>query len=455
MPIIHASPSLRSQPHLLALLVALSVLVVASIGAQAYAESVEGQYIYALAPMRFAQKSTSSALQRQAFRKTDLLPFYGSSEIEVADPYQLGRIFRMSPTGFTVFTVGGYGTESLIYLQRLAGVGGDLQGKKVVISLAPQFFTESAYWATAYAANFSRLQAYETAFSTEFSFALKQRVARRILDYPDTLEQDPLLVFTLEALADKSPWGAWRYYAVLPLGRFQTFLLQLQDHWATLDFIHDQADLNPAVPRHLAALHWPTLLSHADQSYLQRADNNPYGFENSQWQKSGVEWLQARNSLTDRQFLHDLYQSESWADLDLLLQGLKAVGARPLILSMPFSGKYLDYLGVSFAARQVYYERLRGLAESYAMPVMDFEAHDEDNCFLWNPTGHLSSRGWIFYAQAIDAFYHDEPLPSESNSTMVRCGNSPLPVGQPAQINDKIRAQKGERRIAGSGGPHE
>ncbi len=134
----------RKHPCLIALLIALSVFVVAAIGIQTYAESVEREYIYALAPMRFTQKYTGSALQRQALRQTDLLPFYGSSELEITDAYHPTKVFRLYPTGFNVFTVGGYGTESLIYLQRLAALEGDLRGKKVVISVAPQFFTESA-----------------------------------------------------------------------------------------------------------------------------------------------------------------------------------------------------------------------------------------------------------------------------------------------------------------------
>jgi D-alanine transfer protein len=395
-------------PHLFSALVGLLLLAAALAGGQAYAQLVERRYIYSIAPVPFRQKYEGSALQREALRHPDLLVVYGSSEVDIADPFSLGRIFRLYPTGFAPFVVGGAGAESLIYLQRLAATEGDLRGKKVVISLSPQFFTAPAYWAQAYDANFSRLDAYETAFSTEFSFALKQRLARRILNYPNALNKDPLLKFALETLVDKSPWGAWLYYSLLPLGRLQILILELQDHWATLNFIGDQDHLDPVVPRRQAQLNWDTLLSHADQSYLQRSDSNPFGFENSQWQKYGSKWISSKNSLTDDKFLRALNQSRGWTDLALLLHVLKEAHARPLILSIPFPGRYMDYLGVSFAARQVYYQRLNEVVESYGMPLEDFEAYDEDDNFQIDPNGHLSSRGWIFYAEAIDAFYNDQ-----------------------------------------------
>jgi D-alanine transfer protein len=392
------------------------MLAVALTVGEASAESVEGQYIYAVAPLRFMQKYYGDALQREAFRHTDLLPFYGSSELEIGDPFHVSTVFRLYPTGFTVFPIGGAGAEPLIYLQRLAAAGGDLRGKKVIISLSPQFFTEPSYWSNAYDTNFSRLDAYEFAFSDKFSFALKQGVAQRMLDYGETLAQDPFLNLSLKALADRSTLSNGLYFALLPLGKLQVLILQLQDHWATVDFIQSQDHLDPVVPRRGARLNWQTLLAHADQAYMQRSDSNPFGFENSQWQKSGVDWMQAKGSLTDEQFLAALKRSEGWSDLALLLEGLKDAGAQPLVLSMPLPGNYLDYVGVSAAARQVYYKRLSDLVESYGMPLQDFQAFDDDRYFLWNPNGHLSSRGWIFYAQAIDAFYHDLPLAINSDS---------------------------------------
>ena len=95
------------------------------------------RHMYALAPLSFPIKNQGVALQRNAFEKPDLLPLYGSSELIKPIPNKAARFFRRYPTQFEVFPVGKAGTTSLIILQKLAGVGDALRGRKVAISLSP------------------------------------------------------------------------------------------------------------------------------------------------------------------------------------------------------------------------------------------------------------------------------------------------------------------------------
>jgi D-alanine transfer protein len=404
------------QHHLAAALLAGLLLIAAVAAGRAYAGSIESQYIYALAPMRVPQKYLGSALQSEAFRHPDLLPLYGSSELDIPDQYHINKIFRSYPTGFAAFLVGDTGAQPLIYLLRLASAGTDLSGKKVVILISPQFFTDKTYGPAHYVGNYSRLQAYEFAFGTEFSFPLKQRVARRMLEYPDTLKADPFLNNTLELLANDSPSNTLLYYALLPLGKLNVFVLQLQDHWETLNFIWEQDDLNPVLPRRAAPLNWQGLLVKAEKSYEEHANNNPFGFDNLQWDQFGGNWIRAKGSLTDGGFLTTLRRSKGWTDLDLLLQVLKEMNAQPLILGIPFPGNFYDYVGVSAGARQVYYQMLQDAVQPYGMPLETFEDHEDDNVFFYNAGSHLSSKGWIFFSRAIDAFYHGAPPADDASS---------------------------------------
>jgi D-alanine transfer protein len=403
------------QPHLAAAFLASLLLIAAVAASLAYAGSLESQYIHALAPMRFPQKYLGSALQDEAFRHPDLLPLYGSSELQIPDAYHVNKIFRLYPTGFAAFLVGNTATQPLIYLLRLTSAGTDLRGKKVVIFLSPQFFTEEQYGSVRYAFNFSRMQAYEFAFSTDVSFSLKQQVARRMLDYPDTLTSDPILEKTLELLADGSPPNALFYYAALPLGKLKVLMFQLQDHWETLNFIWGQNGLNPRMPHRAARLNWQKLLVKAEQNYEAHSNNNPFGFDNLQWDQFGSSWTDARGSLTDPGFLSTLRESRGWTDLDLLLQMLREMKAQPLILGIPFDGAFGDYLGLSAGARQVYYRMLREAVRPYGVPLEEFEEHEDDKVFFYNPGAHLSSKGWIFFSNVINAFYHGTSLAAGPN----------------------------------------
>ena len=105
--------------------------------------------------------------------------------------------------------------------------------------------------------------------------------------------------------------------------------------------------------------------------------------------------------------LQVLQRSAEWIDLDLLLRAIGDLGGEALILSIPMNGAYFDFLGVPSAARHTYYERLRELAKVHGVSVLDFADHDSDKFFTVDPSFHLSGRGWVYYARALDAFFHD------------------------------------------------
>src|SRR5690606_11073549 len=121
----------------------------------------EARYVHALAPQQFTIKGLGVGLQTEAFRQTDLLPVYGSSEVDsYLGPFHPSDFFDAYPTGFTVFPVGAQGTTALIVLQKLAAIGSELQGKKVVILISPTYFRKNdRVRQEYYAGNYSRLQA--------------------------------------------------------------------------------------------------------------------------------------------------------------------------------------------------------------------------------------------------------------------------------------------------------
>ncbi len=394
-------------PHLLAALAALVLVLSAAVGGTRYAESIETSYVHALAPAWFPQKTLGSALQRAAFRQPDLLPVYGASELGYPDPYHASTIFQKYPTGFTIFVAGSTGAEPIIILQRLAALGPDLHGKKVVLTLSPSFAMSHISSPTYYAGNFSPLHACEFAFSPDLSLGLKQAGARRMLDYPATLTHHPLLHFGLLQLADASPLHLALYDAAWPLGRVQCAILGLQDHRETLSYIRSQTDLKLKVPHKSKTLDWDTLLDSAQNDYARRSDQNPFGFENEIW--AGTYHKQPPTDLagwSDQTFLSFMNKSEGWTDLGLLLRALKELGAETLILSAPLEGPYFDYVGISPGARQVFYDKLHATVKPYAVWLIDFHERENDMDFFIDAMFHLSSVSWIYYAETMDAFYH-------------------------------------------------
>jgi D-alanine transfer protein len=415
---------LEQTPHLGPALTAVILGIVGLVSFGAYARSLESRSIKALAADEAIieregklapVKNQGTALQQAALDTDRLLIVYGSSELNLQAaynrPFHATNLFRDLPTGFTIFPVGKAGTTCLIILQKLAAIGPGLRGRKVVVSLSPfWFFERLTARADAYAGNFSDLQAGEFAFDTRLSLQLRQDAARRMLQFPATLANRPLLKTALENLADGSPLSLACYDAVLPLGVMHNAILRYQDHWSVVCYLwkHPGKTSSPTSSRNTPPLDWQALHRQADALYRAHSDNNELGLDNEKWDRElRQETLRLKNARSDEAFLDMLQKNQEWVDLELLLRGLNELGARPLLMSMPIHGGWYDQCGITYAARRAYYEKLRGISARYQAPVVDFADHDADRSFCHDTMGHLAPRGLVHYNQVFDGFFHD------------------------------------------------
>jgi poly-D-alanine transfer protein DltD len=322
----------RQMPHIIPAICAIALFLGFLIGLNLYAKSMEYRYVNVLAPWLVPQTKTGIALQRAAFQKRDLLVVYGSSEMRAPDTdYRAFLFFKSYPTGFMVMDIAKGGTTSLISAQSLAAVGSGLNGKKVVISFTPAMFLEPKANTIYYAGNFSHLHADELVFSLSLSMRLKQLLARRMLDYPATLERTPLLKYELDNLSSGSPLNRLMYYAAWPLGELEVTALELQDHAAVLEFLWSHSEEVRVNPVHQpAVIDWAKEINNARQEQIAHSMNNSLGIETDRW--GNYERLLSRPrqpGSMDKEFIYNFRRSIEWTDFDLMLQVLKELGQSP------------------------------------------------------------------------------------------------------------------------------
>jgi D-alanine transfer protein len=391
-------------PNIAAASIALGIVAFILLAASVAGGYLERRYVRVLAPLLFLEKTEGIELQKIAFRQSDLLPFYGTSELVVSAANKAADFFQTYPTGFGVFSVGKPGAASLIQLQKLAAMGSDLRGKKVAISISPTYFFHENVPVTYYNGNFSLLQAGEIIYSRELSFELKRDVARRMLEYPKTLEKSVLLAFTLKQLASDSPMSRVMYYGTVPLGFLENGILRMQDHCQTLFYIFKRWWRLPfAVRRFPRTLDWDSLIADATPQVRGHDDSDT----GSVGPEKGPEMFVAGEE-----------HAHEWIDFELLLRVLNELGARPLVLSMPIDGRYFDRFGVGRQFRDLYYQRIRGLAQIHEVPLLDFEEHDLDEDFLVAHRDHLTDKGWLYFDKALDDFFHERLVLPPGKSSM-------------------------------------
>jgi D-alanine transfer protein len=392
--------AVNGRPHLFAAAVAVVLSVATLFAGRAVAVQRERNTVAALAPELLPLKIQGAAFQRAAAQTRDVLLFYGSSEVLGPKEWRAADFFRAAPTGFQVSAVGKPGATSLILLQKIGALDRELRGKKVAISLSSSWFlgNHSPYW---YDGNFSRVAASALIFASGLDVGLKREIAARMIQYPRSLEETPLLEFALRRLASGNRLDELVFCAVSPLPKLEDAIFKLQDHFAALRRLRGQKS---SPPRHPQTLDWAALIAKADA-----ASSVP---EEEELTRVKPGRKQQADSRDERFFRARMNESLEWRDFELLLRTLTEIHAQPLLISTPIDGRFYDAAGVSPSARQDFYQRIRALAQRYHFVLVDFQEHDEDIRFLDRRElakrhVHLSARGWIFYDQLLDDFFHD------------------------------------------------
>ena len=381
--------------HLSSALTAGVVLLVFLLVGREVAIQLEQRTIRVTAPEVFALKNQGIALQRAAAETSDILLLYGSSELMLGPAsVRAGEFFKTEPTGFQASPVGKPGATSIAILQKLAALGTQLRGRKVVVSLSPSWFLVPAVEPYMYKGNFSLFAASQLAFGHALNFQLKRNIAARMLEFPQTLASSPVLEFALNRLASGKWWDRIGFAIAWPVGQLQNAILDLQDHFESMIYILRQGKAPQPVSSR--KLDWAMLI----QKATTPGDSST---EDDKAQPIELQLLRGG----DRDFQARINAASEWTDFEMLLRVLREVQAKPLLLSMPMDGSFYDEAGISRAARGVYYKKIRALAERYDFPLVEFKEHDRDPDFLDRHHYHLTAKGWLYWDQALSNFFSE------------------------------------------------
>jgi D-alanine transfer protein len=372
-------------------------------------------YVRALLPAHLADfasrtspvKLAGNVLPECAFATPREMPIYGSSELDRAAPNRPDAFFRNRPTGFAVFPIGRGGTTCLMLLQKIAAAGKVVRGRKTAIFLSPTWFSKEEVGENAVDGNLTPAQVGAWIFDSPISASLKDQIARRLQDYPTSLEHEPLLTAALGCLAQPTFWHRLLLRALAPIGWLQNLTYQQLEYCS----IWREIIKYPAVPTSSAGVgfapDWSRLAAAAELQERTHDQGIPFSPVVSR-QDRNVKRLEktaprhARNR--DVEFAAKMLDSREWEDLGLLMEGLRELGVQAVFIDQPFNGVYRDQGGTTSAGRRPYYEKLARVISAGGFPLQDYPEHEEDR-FFFNDSGHPSAKAWIYYDRTLDQFY--------------------------------------------------
>src|SRR5262245_33449807 len=264
---VNPATARSSTLHLTTALTACAIVIAILCSGRMLAIQLERKEVHWIAPKDFFIKNQGLAFERAAAHRPDILLLYGGSELIDPIPNRASDFFSDAPTGFQVCPVGKAGTTSLIILQKLGALGSNLRGRKVAISLSASSFFAPAVRRDFYAGNFSLPAASGILFGNVIGFNLKAAIATRMLQYPDTLEENGLVQLAARHLASGRLVDRIVLMAIWPLGKLQNVMLDLQDHFEALVYILSKGRPLPEWlrPAHSRKLHVRKSISAEDQ----------------------------------------------------------------------------------------------------------------------------------------------------------------------------------------------
>jgi poly-D-alanine transfer protein DltD len=368
-------------------------------------------------------KYQTLTFQRAALASGHVLPIYGSSELFCCGrPFLPTDVFASRSAGFDVLAVGHAGVGDLLFAQTYAALGHDLRDRRVAVSDSPTWFSSREGPSPAeYGSNFSAEAAYAFVFGAPISLSLREAGARRMLAYPETLRDEPLLGRAVDDLAHPTRTNLLGYAALAPLGRVATWALGVRDAARTAAFLWGQRRRPSHEPPDPTPPDWVEMAARGTDAAEAASTTNPFGIPDATYGRvrrrpkfrdalalyaSGRTNRDGSVLGPPREWERAVSHSAEWDDLRLALRVLRELGARPLVWTLPLPGAFYDYTPVSAPARRTYYERFAREGERAGVSWLDFRAHDEDPYFVTDSSSHLSARGWVFADRALDVFWH-------------------------------------------------
>ena len=321
------------------------LLLVAATGPACLA--MEGLWLRDLLAEPMNPKNQGEFLQREAFKRSDVLPLYGSSELTVPMANRGSEFFRHAPTGFQVCPVGGGGNTTLLMAEKFAALGDAMRGHKVALILSSSWFRRKEVPEEHVAGNFSPLQAITMLRNPDFDPALRHRLVERMKQCPPGLEPHPILAAYLNHVDQ----GGWRNTLTVTLLKPLLDLIHAQLTWqdhlamatAAIGLGHKEGINWHVEPR---TVEWDQLLQQMEEGDAKDDEQNKTVTERT---TGGDE---------DELYVSEMRAAKEWDDFALMLDTLDFLKADVLVISVPLPGFYCDPHGISRAARDYYYHRV-------------------------------------------------------------------------------------------------
>lgn len=322
----------------------------------------------------------------------DTLLIMGSSELQhqKSTPYNPGNLFQ--GTGIRPLLIGAGYYQSLFHATALTALEEEMENRKAVLILAPQWFRKSGVRPEAYASRFSEENYIDMLCNGKLSPETREYIIKRthklLKNVDPTMDQrirsyeEQYLDENLQPVS--SPMHSREKFVRLK-NRTNIYL-----RYKAYELFHSSAPGQEEPD-------FTSLRAQAALDGEEACGGNEFYVKQSYYDNYIVHVMEEEK---DSGIKTGYSVSPEYDDLECFLMTCRDLSITPLLIITPVNGYWYDYIGFPADAREDYYRQIREMADQYHARVCDFSDREYEPYFM-EDTIHIGWKGWVDACEAI------------------------------------------------------
>ncbi|BDR58123.1 D-alanyl-lipoteichoic acid biosynthesis protein DltD [Xylocopilactobacillus apicola] len=361
------------------------------------------------------QKNAATALETKVQKGTavkeqalsgNYVAFFGSSEWSRFDPLHPAVLAEKYDRSYRPFLLGAKGSQSLVQFLTMQSVNEQLENKKAVFSISPQWFVPKGAKKDAFNYYFSPLQATEWILR-EHNSKMDRYVAKRFFNLLDPSSDAVLRNAFKKISEDKSLSDKEISYIKLK----HRILLQ-EDRFFSNLFISNRNEkkVDKFAKKLPDKYDYNDLYDLAGRLGREQTSNNSFGisdkFYHDQLSKriKKLKGFQKKDRFT---------KSPEYADFQAVLETFIHNNTDVIFVIPPVNAKWQKYTGLSQKEIQNAVTKIKYQLDSQGFKHIVDLSNDGDIPYFMTDTIHFGWRGWLYFDSAVQPFLennHRKPL---------------------------------------------
>ena len=380
---------------------ALGVLLLVMLGVHFYAEAKMKEPDSAMYTWTSEFKYKAGNIMKE-YMDEDTVLVMGSSELQhqKKTPYNPASVFAGQKTKVMMVGAGYY--QSLFHATLVSAMEQDMENRRAVLILAPQWFRKSGVKAEAYASRFSEENFVLMLQNPHVTDETKQYIMDRT---KKLLKGDPQTLKRVEEYEE--------VYLGANAGKEKTGNASEKISAGVRKWFMDEKDMTnialrltarnisgPDVPEAGSASTEPDFEGLREQAAVdgEEACGGNSFYVTKKYYNGYI--VKVMDDAKDEGINTGYSVSPEYDDLECFLKVCNEVGIKPLIVITPVNGYWYDWIGFDADAREDYYNQIRALAKKYDAETADFSDREYEEYFM-EDTIHIGWKGWVDVNEAI------------------------------------------------------